>query len=264
MTDHAAAGFAALLYRVEGPVALIALNRPDSLNAMTAAMQAEIVAAAALAEADPAVRAVVLAGEGRGFCAGADLRDVTAAGDVETLLLSAYKPALDAIAASAKPWIAAVQGPCAGIGASFLMRCDLAVMEETAYLYEAFAAIGLIPDGGAHWHLLRALGAKRAYAAIVGAEKLSAEDCLAAGIVNRLAPEGAARDAAMAWAAQLAQGAPRTLKHAKAMLRLAAENGYDASYAHESALQADCAASGDARDAVEAFFQKRKPVFTGD
>lgn len=259
-----APSFDAVLYRVAEGVALIALNRPDSLNAIEATIRRDLLAASAAAEADPAVRAVVLAGEGRGFCSGADLSDPDVANDVHALLMEGYKPTLDAISGSAKPWIAAIHGPCAGIGASYAMQCDLAVMEEGAYMYEAFAAIGLVPDGGAHWHLVRALGYKRAYAAIVGAEKLPAADCAAAGLVNRVVPDGTARDEALAWAAALAQGAPRTLRHAKSILRAAATEGFDASYAREAAAQADCAASKDAMNAIAAFFAKRKPVFTGD
>ena len=274
MTDAAAAPASAVrpeetalesvTYQVDGPVALIAFNRPDSLNAIEATIRRDFMAAAEAAEADPAVRAVVLAGEGRGFCAGADLRDAAVGEDVRGLLLQGYKPTLDFIAASGKPWIAAIHGACAGIGASYAMQCDLAVMEESAYMYEAFAAIGLVPDGGAHWHLVRALGYKRAYAAIVGAEKIPASVCETAGLVNRVVPEGEARAAAMAMAAQLAQGAPRTLRHAKSILRAAQAEGFDANYEREADAQADCSNSKDARNAIAAFFAKKKPVFTGE
>ncbi len=110
---------------------------------------------------------------------------------------------------------------------------------------------------------MRALGYKRAYAAIVGAEKLPAADCLAAGMVNRVVPAGGARAAAMEWAAALAQGAPRTMRHAKTVLRAAQTQSFDENYALESELQADCAQSQDAANAIMAFLQKKKPVFTG-
>lgn len=256
--------YESVLYRVEGAVALIAFNRPDSLNAIEATIRRDFMAAAQAAEADGAVRAVVLAGEGRGFCAGADLRDAAVGQDVRGLLMQGYKPTLDFIAQSSKPWIAAIHGACAGIGASYAMQCDLAVMEENAYMYEAFAAIGLVPDGGAHWHLVRALGYKRAYAAIVGAEKIPAADCATAGLVNQVVPEGEARAAAMAMAATLAEGAPRTLRHAKAILRAAQAEGFDENYQREADAQADCATSKDAMNAIAAFFAKKKPVFTGE
>jgi 2-(1,2-epoxy-1,2-dihydrophenyl)acetyl-CoA isomerase len=250
-------------YSVEGAVALVALNRPDSLNAINAQLRCDLLGAFAAAEADDAVRVVVLAGEGRAFCAGADLASISADDDVTAMLMEGYKPSLDAIAASAKPYVAAIHGACAGIGAAYALNCDLAVMEETSYMYQAFAAIGLIPDGGNHWHLVRALGYKRAYAAIVGAQKLPAVDCAAAGMVNRVVPAGEARAEAMAWAAELALGAPRTLRHAKTVLRAAQTGTFDDVYQMEAALQADCTASQDAANAIAAFFAKRKPVFTG-
>ncbi|MGG7567473.1 enoyl-CoA hydratase/isomerase family protein [Rhodovulum sp. DZ06] len=264
MTDAATAPtFDTIAYSVEDGVAVIALNRPDNLNAMNSALLRDLAAASAAAEADDAVRVIVLAGEGKGFCSGADLADAAIAADVEKVLMEGYKPTLDAISASAKPWIAAIHGACAGIGASYAMQCDLAVMEESAYMYEAFAAIGLIPDGGAHWQLVRALGYKRAYAAIVGAEKLPAEACAAAGLVNTVVPDGTARQAALNWAGRLAQGAPRTMRHAKTVLRAAATESFDESFAREASLQGDCVGSEDAKNAIAAFFAKRKPVFTG-
>ena len=255
--------FATVLYHVDGAVAVVSLNRPDSLNAIDSGLRRDLPAAFAAAEADPAVRVVVLAGEGRAFCAGADLKDSKLGADVTAMLMDEYKPSIDAIAASAKPYIAAIHGACAGIGAAYAMNCDLAVMEDDAYVYQAFAAIGLIPDGGNHWHLVRALGYKRAYAAIVGAEKLPAADCLAAGMVNRVVPAGGARAAALDWAAALAQGAPRTMRHAKTVLRAAQTQSLDDNYRLEAELQADCAQSEDAANAIKAFLQKKKPVFTG-
>ncbi|MFO7854519.1 MAG: enoyl-CoA hydratase-related protein [Paracoccaceae bacterium] len=252
-----------VLVERHGKVAVIAMNRPDKLNAFDGRLCRELAEAMAEVEIDDSVRAVVLAGEGRAFSAGADLSDASLGPDVTEKLMTVFKPSLDAIAASDKPYVAAIQGACAGIGAAYAQNCDLAVMEEDAYLYQAFAAIGLIPDGGNHWHLLRALGYKRAYAAIVGAEKLPASDCAAAGIVNRVVPAGAARAAALDWAAQLAEGAPRTLRHAKRILRAAATQSLEESYALEAELQADCSTSEDAKNAIAAFFRKEKPVFTG-
>ncbi|MEO0682673.1 MAG: enoyl-CoA hydratase-related protein [Pseudomonadota bacterium] len=253
----------AVLMERHGPVALVALNRPDRLNAFDRTLREDLTQVLAAVEADEAVRVVVLAGEGRAFSAGADLTEAAMGPEVERLLNDGFKPSLDAIAGSAKPYVAAIQGACAGIGAAYAMACDLAVMEEDAYVYQAFAAIGLIPDGGNHWHMVQALGYKRAYAAIVGAEKLPAADCAAAGLVNRVVPTGKARRAALDWAAGLAQGAPRTLRHAKTVLRRAVAATLDETFAEEARLQADCATSEDAANAVAAFLAKRKPVFTG-
>jgi len=246
-----------------GPVALVALNRPDRLNAFDRTLREELPRAFAEVEADESIRVVVLSGEGRAFSAGADLSEASLGREVEQVLNEGFRPSLDAIAGSGKPWIAAIQGACAGIGAAYALTCDLAVMEEDAYIYQAFAAIGLIPDGGNHWHMVQALGYKRAYAAIIEAEKLPAADCAAAGLVNRVVGAGEARQVALDWAAQLAQGAPLTMRHAKAVLRRAVTGTLDDTFADEARLQADCATSQDAADAIAAFFDKRKPVFSG-
>ncbi len=142
--------FETVPYKVDGPVALVSLNRPDSLNAIDGGLRRDLPRAFAAAEADDAVRVVVLAGEGRAFCAGADPKDSKPGADVTDMLMTEYKPSIDAIAASSKPYVAAIHGACAGIGAAYAMNCDLAVMEEDSYVYQAFAAIGLIPDGGNH------------------------------------------------------------------------------------------------------------------
>lgn len=259
----AAPTYETVLVERHGPVAVIAMNRPEKLNAFNTQLCHDLAAAMAEVEADATVRVVVLTGEGRAFCAGADLSDASLGPQVTEKLMTVFKPSLDAIATSAKPYVAAVQGACAGIGAAYAQACDLAVMEEESYMYQAFAAIGLIPDGGNHWHLLRALGYKRAYAAIVGAEKLPAADCLAAGMANRVVPTGEGRAAALAWAAELAKGAPRTMRHAKTVLRAATTQSLDENYALEAELQADCSTSEDAKNAIASFFRKEKPVFTG-
>ena len=255
--------FETINYATDGAVALVAMNRPDSLNAIDAGLRRDLRAAVEAAAADAAVRAVVLTGEGRAFCSGADLRGGVSGDEVTKMLMEEFKPSIDGILHSTKPWIAAIEGACAGVGAAYAQACDLAVMAEDAYLYQVFAAIGLIPDGGNHWMLLKALGRKRAYEIIVEAPRVPAQECLAAGIVNRVVPSGAAREEALAWAHRLAKGAPRTLRYAKQVLRTAAASDFDAAYRLEAELQALCADSEDTRNAVAAFFRKEKPVFTG-
>lgn len=253
-----------VLTETRGAVALIALNRPDSLNSFNAELREALVGALKAADADEAVRVIVLTGEGRAFSAGADLKDAKPGRDVRANLMDEYKPIADAIVGARKPVIAAVNGAAAGIGSAFAMACDLAVMEEDAYFYLAFANIGLIPDGGAHWRLLRALGHKRAYELIVTAGRLTAPEALAAGLCNRVVPNGQGKSAALDWAEQLAKGAPRTLRFAKEVLTAAATDSFDQSFAREAELQAQCVGSKDNANAVAAFFRKEKPVFTGE
>ncbi len=253
-----------VLTETRGAVALISLNRPDRLNSFNTELREALLVALKAADADDAVRAIVLAGEGRAFSAGADLKDAKPGRDVRANLMDEYKPLVGAVTGAKKPVIAAVNGAAAGIGSAFVMACDLAVMEEDAYFYLAFANIGLIPDGGAHWRLLRALGHKRAYELIVTAGRLTAPEALASGLCNKVVPNGQARSAALDWAEKLAQGAPRTLRYAKEVLTAAADDSFEQSFAREAELQAKCVGSKDNANAVAAFFRKEKPVFTGE
>lgn len=256
--------YEAIKYEIHGRVALVALNRPDKLNAFNPTQRDELGAALKRADEDPEVRVIVLAAEGRAFSAGADLSGERGVNrDTKKLLMEGFKPSMDVILKGSTPVIVAAQGACAGIGASYVMAGDLAVMEEDAYLYQAFAAIGLIPDGGAHWHMVRAMGRKRAYEFIISAGRMTAAEALAAGFANRVVPTGEAREAAMKWAEELAQGSPRTLKYAKQVLMQANTQTFDENYEMEADLQQECSGSEDSRNAVASFFKKEKPVFTG-
>jgi 2-(1,2-epoxy-1,2-dihydrophenyl)acetyl-CoA isomerase len=182
---------------------------------------------------------------------------------VERLIIEEYKPMLDAIAGSTKPYVAAVQGPAAGIGMSFALNCDLMLMAEEAYLYAAFAPIGLVPDGGATWHLVRAMGYKRAYQTIVEGRKIPAPECLALGLANQVVKSEGFTATVFAYAKGLAERAPLALRYSKQLARSAMCTTLDACIRDEAALQNITIASRDAREAVQAFFQKRPPVFEG-
>lgn len=251
-----------------GAVALVTLNRPDSLNAFDRALRRDLLAAATAVNSNPEVRVVVLTGAGRAFCAGADLTEVAAQSDAggihtEAMLNTEYKPAVLAIAESPKPWISAVNGAAAGIGSAFAMTCDLSVMGRSAYLYQAFVAIGLVPDGGATWQLVRVLGRKRAYEMMISAEKVAADKCLALGLCNRVVDDEGLLDATLEWAQELAGKAPLALQYGKKSLAFAAENSLEAVISHEAALQHICVDSQDAGEGVRAFLEKRKPQWQG-
>ena len=150
----------------EGGIMTIALNRPKKMNTFNTTLRREIAQAAIAANLEDSVRVVILTGNGRAFSAGADLSEDTGMSNghsVESDLNFEYKPGVLAIHNSSKPWIAVINGPCAGIASSYAMACDLACMGETAFLYQPFSAIGLVPDGGATWLLPRLVGPKRAY-----------------------------------------------------------------------------------------------------
>jgi 2-(1,2-epoxy-1,2-dihydrophenyl)acetyl-CoA isomerase len=252
-------------YQVEAGVATIALHRPEAMNAFNAALRNELLAQIGLAEEDRDVRVVVLTGGPNAFSAGADLKEPynPPHEKVESLIIKEYKPMLDAIASSTKPYIAAVQGPAAGIGMSFALNCDLMLMAEKAYLYAAFAPIGLVPDGGATWHLVHAIGYKRAYQALIEGRRLSAAECLALGLANQVIKSEGFPATVLAYAKGLAERAPLALRYAKQLARSAMCTTLDACIRDEAALQNITIASSDAREAVEAFLQKRAPVFEG-
>jgi 2-(1,2-epoxy-1,2-dihydrophenyl)acetyl-CoA isomerase len=245
-------------------VALVSLNRPEALNSFNATQRADLLAAVREVNADEGVRVAVLTGSGRAFSAGADLQETPEnGGSVETQLNEEYKPILMAISEAPKPWISAVNGACAGIGSSFAMACDLSVMAENAYIYQAFTAISLVPDGGATWHLVRTLGPKRAYEVIVSGEKISAQKCLDWGLCNRVVPADDLVPHTLAWAAEAAAKAPLALRYAKQALNGAIENSLGETISAEARLQAICVQSEDAKEGVHAFLEKRPPVWQG-
>jgi 2-(1,2-epoxy-1,2-dihydrophenyl)acetyl-CoA isomerase len=249
-----------------GPVALVTMNRPEKLNTFDASMRREMLWAAREVNEDDSIRIVVLTGAGRSFGAGADLGESADQPDhfrVEDQLNGEYKPILLAISEAPKPWISAVKGAAAGVSSSFAMACDLTVMAEDAYIYQAFAAIGLIPDGGATWHLARALGRKRAFEIIATGEKLSAQKCLEWGLCNRVVANDELLDHTLAWGEELAARAPLSLRYAKEALNRAMEEDVGDTISNEARLQHLCVTSEDAKEGIGAFLEKRAPVWKG-
>ena len=253
-----------VLYEQQGHVALVTLNRPEVLNAFNRQLAHDLRDALMRAAADRSVRAVVLRGaEGR-FSAGADLKQgFPTDRRVEDMLNTDFRPVLDMIGGMEKPVIAAVAGPAAGIGLSFALACDLVMMADNAYLLSPFAAIGLIPDGGATWLLARTLGYHRAYQLCVECERISAARCLELGLANRVVPAGELDGESLAWAQSLAERAPLALARTKLALRAAMTLSFSEAVAYEAQLQNVCVESEDAQEGVAAFLAKRKAEFKG-
>lgn len=248
----------------QGAVAIVSMNRPNALNAFNADLRRELTLAVEEINADDVVRVAILTGAGRAFSAGADLSEKAGPNaSVIDQLNNEYKPVLMSICSAPKPWISAVNGAAAGIGSAFAMNCDLTVMAQDAYIYQAFAAIGLIPDGGATWHLARTLGRKRAYELIVSGEKVGAEKCLQLGLCNRVATNENLLSDTISWAQELAAKSPLSLRYAKQALNDAMDCSVDETISNEALLQDICVASEDAREGVVAFMQKRPADWKG-
>ena len=253
-----------VIVEVHGPVAVLSLNRPDSLNAFNTGLLRDLLPAIEAVNKDESIRVGVLTGVGRAFSAGADLTEkVDSDFVVEDQLNKTYKPILMAITEAPQPWISAVNGAAAGIGSAFAMVCDLTVMAQDAYLYQAFTAIGLIPDGGATWHLVHTLGRKRAYDLIVSGEKLKAEKCHSLGLCNRLAAPDRLLEETLEWAQELAAKAPLSLRYAKHALNDAMTHSLADTISNEAKLQHLCISSEDFAEGVAAFTQKRQPGWKG-
>ena len=249
-----------------GPVAIVTMDRPQALNAFDASLRRDILLAAREVNADDAIRVVILRGAGRGFGAGADLAETPMSDPnwrVDDQLNLEYKPVMLEIYQAPKPWISAVHGPAAGISSAFAMVCDLTVMAEDAYIYQAFTAISLVPDGGATWHLVRTIGRKRAYEIIATGEKLPAAKCLEWGLCNRVVPTAELLSATVAWAEELAARAPRSVRYAKRASAEACEADLWQVISHEADLQRICSASEDSAEGAAALMEKSAPRWQG-
>jgi 2-(1,2-epoxy-1,2-dihydrophenyl)acetyl-CoA isomerase len=263
MPDAPDAGYTTIRYDLADGVATITLDRPDSLNALNAAMRGELRAALKAAGRDDAVRAVVITGAGRGFCSGADLRGGDAERDFRRVLTDEYNPLIAAIRELPKPVIAAVNGVAAGAGVSIALACDLLYAAEEARFIQAFVRIGLVPDSGSTRTLVRALGRHRAAQLIFSGEPLPAAEAHAAGLVHQVLPAAELAAAVQAAAARLAAGPTRAIGYAKRLINHAEDALAADSLAMEASLQELAGRSQDHAEGVAAFGEKREPRFIG-
>lgn len=260
-------GYQTLQISRQGAVEVIALNRPDVRNSMNQALRFELRKAIDIAMSEERVRVVVLAGEGKCFCAGGDLQEQLPGADrdgfITEQIRTEFTPIIRAITNGPKPVIGAINGAAAGIGGAFALACDLLVMSDDAFIYSAFGAIGLVPDGGMHLFLRNALGSKKAYEMISLSQRLSAQQCENLGIANRVVAADSLREEAMNMADQLCQQAPLSLRYAKQLIGEAAEGNLENILDREAVIQNITLRSEDFQEGSRAFFEKRAAQFIG-
>lgn len=244
------------------------LNRPEAFNSFTITLKERFLDAVLEAAKDESVRAVVITGSGRAFCAGQDLKEHIAllqAGDPAPLhtVERHYNPLIKAIIAMPKPVIAAVNGTAAGAGASLAYASDLRIAAESSKFLMAFANVGLTADSGASWTLPRLIGHGRAMEMMLLAQPVDAEEALRIGMVTQVVPDAEVLITAQALAKRLAAGPTTAYAKIKEAMAAAADGTLEDALEAEARTQADAGRTADHREAVEAFVAKRKPNFTG-
>lgn len=257
-----------VLYAVADGVATITLNRPARLNSFTEAMHLALRSALDRVRASPEVRALILTGAGRGFCAGQDLEErKTTQGseppDLSETIGRNYNPLVMTLRNLPIPVVSAVNGVAAGAGASIALSADIVLAARSASFIQAFARIGLVPDSGGTWFLPRLVGDARARALTLLGNRLSAEQAEQWGLIWRCVDDDKLADEAKALAGELAHGATLGLAAIKRALNASATNTLEQQLELERTLQGDLARSEDYREGVNAFKEKRLPRFKG-
>jgi 2-(1,2-epoxy-1,2-dihydrophenyl)acetyl-CoA isomerase len=247
----------------DGSVLTLTLNRPDALNALNADLRAALLAALKAAARDDGVRAVILTGAGRGFCAGADLRGGSGEREFRRVLAAEYNPLIEAVRAHPKPVVAAVNGAAAGAGMSLALAADLVVAAEGVRFVPAFAKIGLVPDSGLARTLVRAVGRHRAFEILLGERHVHAEEAHELGLVAAVVPPDMLVETSRALARRLASGPTRGIGLTKRLLNAAEDATLGEALGAEAALQELAGRTDDHAEGVAAFTEKRDPDFSG-
>ncbi|MEO1495077.1 MAG: enoyl-CoA hydratase-related protein [Pseudomonadota bacterium] len=252
-----------LTYALTDGVAEIRLNRPDRMNALTTTMRREI--AEALRQGADEARAVLLTGNGPGFCAGQDLMDAGGFDDLdlEKTLLEEYKPMLDALRECPVPTVCAVNGAAAGAGANLALAADIVIAAKSATFLQAFARIGLVPDAGGTYMLPRRIGMARALGHCLLADKITATQARDWGLIWDVVADETLDTHAHGIAKRLAAGPTLAYRMIKDALRQSEANDWDTQFALEAELQGKAGKSADFVEGVTAFLQKRPAAYTG-
>jgi 2-(1,2-epoxy-1,2-dihydrophenyl)acetyl-CoA isomerase len=255
-----------LLSTRQGGVLTLTINRPEALNALNRETNGALLTAIDAAGRDAEVGAIVLTGAGRAFCAGADLKDVTArhaAGDTElgADLRSFYAPVIKAARACPKPIVAALNGIAAGAGLSLALACDLRIATPDVQLIVAFVRVGLVPDAGSLFFLTRMLGLSKATELSMSGAPITAEEAQRLGLVAKIVPPDQLLPAAMEQGQRFAGGPRKTYELIKRGLERTYDLDLEQTLELEAELQAMAAKTHDAWEGIQAFAEKRKPTF---
>jgi enoyl-CoA hydratase/carnithine racemase len=262
--------YADLLYEVSDHVATITLNRPDRMNAISGPMLESFSRAFRDADHDRDVRVIVLTGAGRGFCAGLDLKDLTAGtgigsgngGGLGARFDLADSPPM-VLHTTDKPVIAALNGPAAGYGMDLALGCDIRIASSNAKLAAVFGRRGIVPESGGTWLLPRLVGWAKAAEVAFRGRVLDANECLELGLVNRVVEPERLADETRAWAAEIASNAPLATQATKRMMRLGLEETFEANVHHVYLQLLPLFRTEDFREGVQAFMEKREARFQG-